>query len=84
MLSPFQVSPSETPYPIPLPCLYEGASTPTHPLPSSCLGIPLHWGIAHPRAQGPLLPLIFNNICGIVLPHMRPEPWVPPCVLFGW
>ena len=48
------------------PCLYEG--TP-HPLLPSCPGIPLHWGIKHPQAQGLLLPLmsdkaILCHICG--------------------
>jgi hypothetical protein len=31
------------------PCLNEGVP-PTHPLPSSCPGIPLYWGIKHPQA----------------------------------
>jgi hypothetical protein len=53
----------------PSPCLYEGATPPTHLLPSSCPGIPLQWGIEPPQAQGPLLPLmsnkaIFCHICG--------------------
>ena len=42
------------------PCLYEGIHPPTYPLPSSCPGLPLHWGIEHPQAQGPLLPLMSN------------------------
>ena len=65
MFSPFQVSPSETPYPFPpppSPCLYEGAFSHTHPLPFSHPGIPLHWGIKHPQAQGPLLPLMSNKV----------------------
>jgi hypothetical protein len=42
---------------------------PTHPLSSCCHGIPLHWGIEHSQAQGPLHPLmsnkaIFCHICG--------------------
>jgi hypothetical protein len=36
----------------PFPCLYEGAFYP---------GIPLHWGIKHPQAQGLLLPLMTNK-----------------------
>ena len=71
MFSPFQVSPSETPYPIPPPLAsMRVLSHPIiHPLPSSCLSIPLHWGIKHPQAQGPLLPLMSNkailcHICG--------------------
>jgi hypothetical protein len=52
----------------PSPCLYEGA-LPSYPLPSFCPGIPLHWGMGHPQAQGPLLPQKFNkailcHICG--------------------
>ena len=43
MFFPFQVSPSETPYPLPL-SLASMRCSPTHPLPSSCPGIPLHWG----------------------------------------
>ena len=35
MFSSFQVSPLETPYPIPAPWLYEGAPPPTHSHPSS-------------------------------------------------
>ncbi|EDL07812.1 mCG144580, partial [Mus musculus] len=31
------------------------------PLRFSCPGIPLHWGIEHPQAQGPLLPLMSNK-----------------------
>ena len=42
------------------PHLYEGAP-PTHPLPSSCPGISLHWGIETPQAQGLLLPLLSKN-----------------------
>ena len=41
MVTPFQISPSETPYPIPPPGFYEGAP----PFLSSHPGIPLHWGI---------------------------------------
>ena len=42
-------------------CLYEGASPTTHRLLLSHPGIPLHWGIKHPQAQGPLLQLISNK-----------------------
>jgi hypothetical protein len=60
-MSPLRNPPSHSPSP----CLYEGAPPPTH----SCPGILLHWGIEHPQAQGPLLPLmsnkaIFCHICG--------------------
>ncbi|EDL32006.1 mCG64517, partial [Mus musculus] len=37
------------------PCLYEGAPLPTHSLLSSRAGLPLHRGIGHPQAHGPLL-----------------------------
>ena len=40
------------------PCLYQGASPPTHPLPSSWAGIPLHWNIKYTQAQGHLNPLL--------------------------
>jgi hypothetical protein len=60
--SPLQKSPIPSPLP-----LWE--CFPTLPLPSSHPGIPLHWGIEHPQARGPLLPLMFNkailcHICG--------------------
>ena len=68
MFSHFQVSPLETPYSIPPPQPLWGCSS-AHPLPSSRPGIPLHWGIDHPQAQGPLLPPMFFkailcHICG--------------------
>jgi hypothetical protein len=55
--------------PIPSSCFYEDAPPHTHPLPSSCPGISLHWGIKHPQAQGSLIPLMPNkailcHICG--------------------
>jgi hypothetical protein len=60
MFSPSQVSPSETTYPIPLPLPLWGCF-PTHPLLFSHPGIPVHWGIEQPQAQGPLLPLMPNK-----------------------
>ena len=56
-----------TPFPLPLPP--RGCSPSTHPLPSPCPGIPLHWGIEPSQEQGPLLPLISSKavlcyICG--------------------
>ena len=63
MLSPFQVSPLEASYPIPpSPCLYKGATPPIHPLPPSSPGIPIHWGIEPPQAQGTFLPLMSNKV----------------------
>jgi hypothetical protein len=63
MLSPFQVSPLETPYPIPPPPASMRVFTPpTHPPTSNFQpSIPLHWGIEHLQAQGPLLSLMFNK-----------------------
>jgi hypothetical protein len=46
---------------LPSPCLYEGAPPLTHPLQPSCPGIPLHWGMEPPQAQGLLLPLMSNQ-----------------------
>ena len=59
MFYPFQVSPSETPYPIPPPSA--SMRVLPHPLLSSRHSIPLHWGIKHPQAQGSLLPLMSNK-----------------------
>jgi hypothetical protein len=56
---PFQVSPSETPSHLPSPYLYEGP--PPSPIPIFPTGITLHWGMVHPQAQGPLLPLMSNK-----------------------
>jgi hypothetical protein len=68
---PFSHSSLKKP-PIPSPslCFYEGAPSPTQPLLPPCPQISLHWGIQPSQDQGTLLLLI-------------PEPWVPPCVLFG-
>ena len=65
----FPLSRSPLQKPIPLPCLYEGVPPLTYPLPSFLPGIPLHWGIKQPQAQGLLLPLmskkaIFCHIYG--------------------
>jgi hypothetical protein len=62
--------------PMPSPCLSEGAASSCHP------GIPQQWGFKHTQAQGPLF--IPDVQQGQPLPHMRPAPWVPPCVFFGW
>ena len=75
---PFQVSPSEPPYPIPLPLW---GCFPTHPLPSSRTGISLHWGIEHPQAWGPLLTLVSNkailcHICGQYMGLSMPILWL--------
>jgi hypothetical protein len=61
MFSPFPGLPFRPPSHPPSLCFYEGAHPPTHPLLSSRPGIPLHWDIEHPQAQGPLLPLMSNK-----------------------
>jgi hypothetical protein len=50
-LSPFQISPPETPYPI-LPPPASRRVLPPHSLLPSCLGMPLHWGIDPLRPKG--------------------------------
>jgi hypothetical protein len=62
MLSPFLVFPSTNP-PIPSPsrCFCEGAPPPTHPLPTHCPSISLHWGIEPSQDQGPPLPLMLDK-----------------------
>jgi hypothetical protein len=62
MLSPFPVSPSQTPYLLLSPsCLYKGAPLPTHPLMSQCSSIPLPWVTEPPQVQEAPLPLIHNK-----------------------
>ena len=56
--------------------------SPTHSLPLPCLGISLHAGIKTSQDQGSLFPLLSNKAGDLL--HMQLEPWVPPCVLFGW
>jgi hypothetical protein len=68
MLSPFLVSLPQIPYPY-------------HPLPPSRPHIPIHWGIKTSQDQGSILPTMSY---GHPLLHMRLEPWLGPCVLFGW
>jgi hypothetical protein len=54
------VSSLQTPYPSPLPCLYEG-TPPTHLLPPHWFSILLCWGFEPPLDQGPPLPLMTNK-----------------------
>jgi hypothetical protein len=56
MLSPFLVSPLETPYPIRPPHASMRMFTPTYPLLPLRPGIPLHWGIEPSQDLGTLLP----------------------------
>jgi hypothetical protein len=56
---PFPIFPSATPLSHPLlPCFYEGAPPPTHPLPPPCPSISLHWGIKTSQDRGPPLTLM--------------------------
>jgi hypothetical protein len=76
MLSPFLVSSPKIPYLLPPPLLTNPptpASWPWHPL---ILGHRIFTG---PRASPPI-----DNWLGHPLLHMQLEPWVPPCVFFGW
>ena len=68
MLTPFLLSPLEIPYPISPPlCFSADVPQATHPILTSCPGIPLQWGIQPSQDQGPLLPLMPNKaiICYI-------------------
>jgi hypothetical protein len=67
----------ELPILSPLPCLYEGAPTPTFP--------PWHFPtVGHRKPSGPRASPCTDVQPGHPLPHMWLEPWVPSCVLFGW
>ena len=56
---------------------------PTHPpTPAS---LPWHSPtLGHRTPSGPRNSPPADVQQGHPLPHMQPEPWVPPCVLFGW
>jgi len=57
--------------------------TTTHPFLPSHPDILLHWGIQPWQDQGFLLSLVPKKAIHPLL-HMQLEPWVCPCVLFGW
>ena len=79
MLSPFPVSPPQIPYPLPSPpaSMSMLPSTPASPPKHSpTLG---HWASTGPRAFPPI-----DARYGHPLLHIQLEPWVPPCVHFGW
>jgi hypothetical protein len=38
-----------------------------------------HWAFTGPRTSPPI-----DDRLGHPLLHMQLEPWVPPCVIFGW
>jgi hypothetical protein len=66
----------------PTPCLYEGAHPPTHPLHAS---LPWHSLTLEQRVfTGPRTSPLTDAQQGLPLLHIQLEPWVPPCVLFGW
>jgi len=81
---PFPGFPSRNPLShLPSPYFYEGAPSPTPLLPpislpwhSPTLG---HRAFTRPRASPPI-----DAQQGHPLLHMQLEPWLPPCVLFGW
>jgi hypothetical protein len=78
MLSPLQVSPSETPYPILPPSASESAHPPTHRPTHFCLpalGFPytVAWNLLSPRAVSPT-----DVQQAHPLPHIWLEPWIPP------
>ena len=81
MLSPFPVSPLETPYPVPIPlaCMRVFPYPLTHshlpPWHSPTLG---NWAFIGTRASPSI-----DAWQGHPLLHMHLEPWVPPCVLLG-
>jgi hypothetical protein len=79
MFSPFLVHPFPR---IPL-TLHISLCSPTHPLLLPGPGSPLYWGIEPSQDQVPLFPLMINQL-GLPLLHIQLEPWLSPCVFFGW
>jgi hypothetical protein len=81
---PFPGFPSGNP-PIPsptFPCFYEGVPPPHPPTPIS---LPWHSPtLGYQDFTGPRVSPPIDVQQGDPLLHMRLEPWVPPCVLFGW
>jgi hypothetical protein len=64
--------------PPPLPCVFEGVPSHTHPLLFPWPGFALHWFIKPSKDQGPLLSLMSNRPSSATY-----VTGVPPCVLFG-
>ena len=78
MLSPFPVSPPETPS-------FSHSSVKVLPSPPIPPSSPLHFPILGCSAfTGPRASSFIDVLQGHPLVHMWLEPWVPPCVLFGW
>jgi hypothetical protein len=69
----------------PSPCFYEGAHQTTHSLLPSP---PYYYSptLGHRVSTGPRAspPIDASQIRPSSLLHIQLEPWVPPCVLFGW
>ena len=81
-LSPFQVSPPETSYHITPPLASMRMLPPPPPTPTF---LPWHSPTLRHRIQtGPRTIPPTDVQHGHSLPHTWPEPWVPPCELFGW
>jgi hypothetical protein len=80
MLSPFLIPlPPKSPY-LPSPAsMMACPHPPTHPLPSWYSPTLGHQAFTVPRASSPI-----DAWRGHPLLHVWLEPWVPPCVLFGW
>ena len=74
MLSTFLVSPLKIPYLLPL-----LPKTPTSASWSCYSPILEHRTFTEPRASPPN-----DDQLGHPLLHIQLEPWIPPCVLFGW
>jgi hypothetical protein len=63
------------------PCLYEGVPPASHQLLPSCPGIS-YTGASN--ATGPRVATPIDTKQGHPLLYMQLEPWVPPCIFFGW
>jgi hypothetical protein len=82
MFSPFQVSPSETPYPIfPPPASMRVLP---HPPTSFYLTLRNFLTLGHQIPSGPRASPPTDVQQGCPLLHKWLEPWVPPSVLFSW
>jgi hypothetical protein len=76
MLSPFLVSPLKSTLPYPLPLLPNPPTPTSWPWHSPTLG--------HRAFIGQRVPPNIDVQLGHPLLHMQLDPWIPPCVLFGW
>jgi hypothetical protein len=76
MLSPFLVSSLKIPYPLSPPLALNPPTLTSWPWHSPIMR---HRTFTRPRASPP----IDGQLVHLLL-HMQLEPWVPPCVFFGW